>query len=278
MALRPADLQHLERTAPVPADALEAYRRDGHVVLRRWVAPDAMERIAHEVVPRVRRDWPRERPPPDRLDAYSAAFVQIVAVGEHDPVVRAFTHAPRIARAACELMGVPGVRLYCEDWLLKQPHGRHTPWHQDTCVMPFDAPATMTCWVPLTRITPGRGPLKVALRSNRLGLLSLENISEASDRVLGERVEREGLEIRTVDDLEPGDISFHDGLTVHGAGPNLEADERVVLALHLFADGAVMKEPQSDIMRHQHREFAADTRAGDPAVSARWPLLYRVAP
>ncbi len=274
-ALRAEDLRHLESDATVPAEALEAYRRDGHVVLRRWLAPDVMQRLVPALVPRVRREWPRERPPPEKLDAYSAAFVQIVSVGEKDPVVRAFSHARRVARAACELMAARGVRLYCEDWLLKPGHSRHTPWHQDCCVMPFDAPAALTCWIPLVRITPQKGPLKVAVGSRRLGLVSYENISEQSDRILGERVAQEGFEVRVVDDLEPGDISFHDGLTVHSAGPNAVAEERPVLALHLFADGAVMKAPVTDIMAHQLREFAPGLKPGDAAVSARWPLLYR---
>ena len=77
----------------------------------------------------------------------------------HDERVRAFVFARRFARAAAELMGVAGVRLYHDQALFKEPGGGITPWHQDQFYWPLDTDAHVTLWMPLVRVTPEMGPM-----------------------------------------------------------------------------------------------------------------------
>jgi imidazolonepropionase-like amidohydrolase len=262
---------------PLPEDTVEAYRRDGHVLVRRALRPDVLfsaRRCAHEALARA---WPHHLPPvEERPDAYSRSFTQITDLGLDDARLRVLTHAPRIAAMAAQLMGVPAVRLFCEDWLIKEPGALITPWHQDAAVFPFDAEATITCWIPLQNVPEGLGLLRFARGSHRHGLAPVENISDESEERFAALIEERGLAVDRLPPVFLGDVSFHDGRTVHGAFCNGGEEPRVVLALHCFADGARLKAPSTPTMAEVLRHAVPGGAPGEPAVSARWPLLHDV--
>jgi imidazolonepropionase-like amidohydrolase len=266
---------HLESETVLPRESIDAYRRDGHVLVRRALNPDVVRAARPILLSALRRSWPTDLPPvEERKDAYSQSFTQITDLGLADPVVRVFSHARRVARMAADLMGVRGVRCFCEDWLVKEPGARITPWHQDEAVFPFDAEATITCWIPLQDVGHADGLLRFARASHLTGLAPIEDISDVSEVEFAAIIARHGL---NVDELPPvfvGDISFHNGRTIHGAFPNTGGQERVALALHCFADGARMREPTTPKMARLFAAAAPDRQPGDPAVSQRWPAIY----
>jgi ectoine hydroxylase-related dioxygenase (phytanoyl-CoA dioxygenase family) len=267
--------RHLRSPFPLDDDARDTYRRDGFVVLHQVFNPDVITAARPHLIASLRRHWPmQERSADDRDDAYSRAFVQITKVGLQDEVMRAFTHAPRIGRLAAELMGVRGVRIFCEDWLLKRPGAGETPWHQDCCVFPFESEATITAWIPIHDVPAGMGLPRYARGSQVFGLAPVENISEESNGEFERIMTEHGFEVVRVPPLASGDVCFHDGLTFHGASPNESAEIRYVLALHMFADGACIREPTTSSMRHQLNDFAPGLKPGDPAVVPAWPLIY----
>jgi len=271
----PEAAAHLRSPFLLSDEALDAYRRDGFVLLRRVLDPDVVAAARPHLIAALQRHWPaQERSADERDDAYSRAFVQITKVGLENADVRAFTHAWRIGRVAAELMGVRGVRIYCEDWLLKQPRAGVTPWHQDSCVFPFDTAAAITAWIPIHDIEASMGLPRYARGSHASGLAPVENISEESDREFTRLIAERGFAVTDVPPVAAGDVCFHDGLTIHGAWPNESSQLRYVLALHMFADGARIREPTTPSMRHQLNDFAPGLKPGDPAVVPSWPLIY----
>jgi ectoine hydroxylase-related dioxygenase (phytanoyl-CoA dioxygenase family) len=268
-------LCHLRSPFPLDDAARHAYRRDGFVLLRRALDPGVIADARPHLVAGLQRRWPsQERSAEERDDAYSRAFVQITKVGLEDEVVRAFTQAPRIGRIAADLMGVRGVRIYCEDWLLKRPGAGETPWHQDCCVFPFEAAAAITAWIPIHDVPAGMGLPRYARGSQTFGVAAVENISEESNVEFKHLIAKHGFEVTDMPPFVAGDVCFHDGLTFHSARPNESAEFRYVLALHMFADGAYIREPTTPSMRHQLKDFAPGLRPGDPAVVPSWPLIY----
>lgn len=260
------------------AEVIAAYRRDGHVLVRRALTPQVLLSAKRYVVTALERAWPHQMPPvAERRDAYSRSFTQITDLGLSDARLRVLTHAPRIASMAAALMGVSRVRLFCEDWLIKEPGAFITPWHQDAAVFPFEAEATITCWIPLQNVGHGGGLLRFARGSHRDGIAPVENISDESEARFAAILEAHGY---PVDELPPvlvGDVSFHDGALIHGAHENLGDQPRIVLALHCFADGARLKVPTTPTMAEVARHAAPNATAGDPAVSERWPRVFDAA-
>jgi ectoine hydroxylase-related dioxygenase (phytanoyl-CoA dioxygenase family) len=267
----PDAARHLRTPFPLDPEARAAYQRDGFVRLQQVLDANVVAAARPHLIAALRRRWPGVSE--QRDDAYSRAFVQITKVGLVDEVVRTFTHAPRIGRLAAELMGVRAVRIFCEDWLLKPPGAADTPWHQDSCVFPFEA-AAITAWIPIQNVDAGMGLPRYARGSHILGLAPVENISDESNAEFDRIIAARGLEVTDMSPFAVGDVCFHNGLTVHGAWPNQSDQYRYVLALHMFADGARIQEPTTPSMRHQLNDFAPGLKPGDPAVVPAWPLIY----
>jgi len=265
---------HLGDSVALPKDVIETYRRDGHVLVRRALAP-AVVRAAWPVLTRaIERGWPQDQLPMDeRPDAYSRAFTQITDLGSVDPVVRLFSNARRIARMAADLMGVDALRLFCEDWLIKEPGARITPWHQDAAVFPFDAEATLTAWIPLRDLGPGEGLLRFARGAHSDGLAEIEGIHDESEEGYAAIIEERGYPIDVLPPVFAGDVSFHDGRLIHGAFENRGEAHRAVLALHFFADGARIKQGLTPTMMQTLRDSAPERKPGDPAQADAWPIV-----
>lgn len=270
----PYHYAHLDEQLALPQSVIEQYRRDGHVLVRRAINPDVVRAAVPMISSVLARNWPHgERTVEAMPDLYSQGFTQITNLGASDPLLRVFSNMRRIARMAAELMGVAAVRLFCEDWLIKEPGAGITPWHQDAGAFPFQAEASITAWIPLRDIAEGEGLLRFVRASQALGLLGIEGLNEAGQAAYEAITAAHGLEL---DDLPPvfvGDVSFHDGRMIHGAFPNLGTEHRAALALHCYADGAVIDDPLTPQMRHLLESSAPHLRAGDPAAADAWPLL-----
>jgi imidazolonepropionase-like amidohydrolase/ectoine hydroxylase-related dioxygenase (phytanoyl-CoA dioxygenase family) len=265
---------YLDDEAALPAEVVEAYRRNGHVLVRRALQRDVVLAARPCLLGAVEGAWPKDLPPVEqRKDAYSQSFTQITDLGLTDPRVRIFSHARRLARMAAELMGVEGVRCFCEDWLVKEPGARITPWHQDEAVFPFEAAATITCWVPLQDVGPEDGLLRFARGSHQMGIAPIEDISDVSEAEFARIIEDQGFPIDELPPVFVGDVSFHDGRMIHGAFPNRGERSRMALALHCFADGARVKRPTTPKMAAILSGSAPGRSPGDLAVSDSWPLL-----
>lgn len=271
----PYQRAYLESASVLEPRAIERFHEYGHVLVRGALRPDVITAARPVLLSAIERSWPTDLPPVhERENAYAQAFTQITDIGVGDPAVRALTHSPRIARMAAELMGVDSVRLFCEDWLVKEPGARITPWHQDEAVFPFDTRATVTCWIPLQDVGADSGLLRFANKSHRIGLCPVENINDTSEREFAQIIREHGFEIERLPPVFVGDISFHHGCTIHGAATNASDQSRYVLALHFFAGDARLKQPTTPTMARLLENAVPGWSVGEPAISPRWPLVY----
>jgi len=256
------------------AGEIEGFRRDGHVTLRALASAGEIARFRPAilgVVDRVARSGDAQ----GRLDDYAALFTQVTNAWRLDETVRAFVFARRFARVAAELMGVPGVRLYHDQALVKERSGRPTPWHQDQYYWPLDTGHTVTLWMPLVDCSEAMGPMRFASGSHRVAGLEPRPIGEETSDRLAEEIRRRGLAMGGGRALAAGDATFHSGRTVHCAGPNDSAVRREVMTVIYHADGARVAEPANEHQRADRDAFLPGLRAGDPAASPLNPLLYR---
>ena len=168
---------------------------------------------------RPRRARTVERRPIDERDTYSAAFLQTLQLVAHERGGRRFVFSPRFAKAAADLLGVSGVRLYHDQAFFKEPGGGHTPWHQDQFYWPFDTEKTITMWMPLADLDPRVGSMTFATGSHTAGKLRGHAISDESEAEFARLVDAEHLPEHTYGAIRAGDATFHAGWTLHRAGP-----------------------------------------------------------
>ena len=266
-------LPELTEPYPLGASAIAAFRADGHVRIGGLAAPEevaAFRPAILETGPRCRYD---QRPLAER-DTYGQAFIQMFNLWTKDERVRAFVCARRFARAAADLMGVAGVRLYHDQALFKEPGGGFTPWHQDQFYWPLDTEHTVTLWLPLVPITPEMGPMTFASGSQRLGKLSELPISDESEAAFQAAVDAHRLTCTAPESFAPGDATFHAGWTLHRAPPNRTERMREVMTVIYFADGT-----RVGPLDHPNRRFDRDAwlpgcEPGELAASPKNPVLF----
>jgi ectoine hydroxylase-related dioxygenase (phytanoyl-CoA dioxygenase family) len=266
-------LPDLDATAAAPDAAIADLRHKGHAVVRGLASPSeiAAYRPGLEAGAEARR---YDHRPLEERDTYGRAFVQSANLWQHDEACRAFATAPRFARVAAELLGTEGVRMYHDQALFKEPHGGHTPWHQDQFYWPLDTAHTITMWMPLVAATPEMGPMTFASGSQLLGNLGDFAIGDESQEMFDRLIDEKALVRAPAVAFEVGDASFHGGWTLHSAPPNRTDAMREVMTVIYYADGT-----RVGPLDHPNRRFDRDVwlqgcEPGELAAGALNPVLW----
>jgi hypothetical protein len=268
-------LPALDTPYELPPSAAAEFAADGHAMVPGLASADEVAAYRSGLEDAAARRTFERRPINER-DTYSAAFLQCVNLWRADEVARRFVFAPRFAKAAADLLGVDGVRLYHDQALLKEPGGGHTPWHQDQFYWPFDTEKTITMWMPLADLDPAVGSMTFATGSHRVGKLRGHAISDASEAEFARLVRDERLPEFTYGALHAGDATFHAGWTLHRAGPNPTDRMRPVMTVIYFADGARVSEPDSVYQEFDLATWLPGMQPGDLAASELNPRLWPV--
>jgi len=255
------------------SEAVDAYRRDGHVILRGLATPEEIAAFRPALLEAGEATRYDHRPLEER-DTYGRAFVQMFNLWRQNGVARAFVFARRFARVAAELMGVPAVRLYHDQALFKEPGGGATPWHQDQFYWPLATAHTITLWMPLIPVAPEMGLMTFASGSHRLGHLGEFAIGDESQAAFERLVDARGLPRASSGAFAAGDASFHAGWTLHSAPPNCTATLREAMTIIYFADGTRVAP-----LDHPNRRFDRDAwlrgcEPGELAAGSWNPVLY----
>jgi ectoine hydroxylase-related dioxygenase (phytanoyl-CoA dioxygenase family) len=137
---------------------VEAYQRDGVVVLKGLVSPETIAELADGVENNLRSPgpWANEYTPSGATGRFFDDYVNWQRI---EQFARAGTTGP-IPRAARELMGSKVARLFHEHVLVKEAETKEvTPWHHDDPYYGIDGMDNVSIWIPLDPI-----PDSVALR------------------------------------------------------------------------------------------------------------------
>ena len=105
------DLPDFDRTTTLDARTIDGFRERGHAVVRGLASADELEAVRPAIErAAVERAW--DKRPLEERDTYGKAFLQSFNLWRVDPLIRRFVFGARFAKAAADLLGVDGVRLY----------------------------------------------------------------------------------------------------------------------------------------------------------------------
>ncbi len=252
--------------------SIDAFRRDGHVCVRGLASVE--EAAAYRpVIDAATMQHRYDRRPLAERDTYGRAFIQTMNLWRREPAIAPFTLSRRFARAAAELMGVDGVRLYHDQALYKEPGGGYTPWHQDQTYWPLATMHTITLWMPLLDIPEQVGSMRFASGSHRFGDLGMNGIGDDSQAYFDALIMERGFGIATHGALRAGDATFHAGWTIHGASANPTRTMRSVMTIIYFAEGTRVAAP-TEFQRGDLKVWLGDLGAGELANGPKNPLLW----
>ncbi len=141
--------------------------------------------------------------------------------------------SPAITDAVAEILG-PDLLCWGASFFIKHPHDpAFVSWHQDATYWGLSSNDVVTAWVALTPSRVANGCLRVVAGSHhRQQLPHVETHAE-------ENLLSRGQEIAVAVDpeaatdviLEPGEMSFHHVLIVHGSEPNAADYPRIGFAI-----------------------------------------------
>ena len=246
-----------ESTNPVRSEDVEAFRRDGAVMLR-GVLDETWLRVLSQGValnlaqPSTRRlDWVRDEASGEHL------LFDAVAV-HHNPFYARYMLQSPIGPIAAALMGSPTVlAFYVSVFIRAQGTQAATPWHQDQTYWCVEGRQALSIWTSLDAVPPGtelqfvRGshlwnrPLtKPFFEQERLGGMRPAQARDARPVPDFDGVDRDRFELIGWP-MEPGDIVVFHGMTAHGGSGRLPAtmERRSISAQWLGEDARLVDRP-----------------------------------
>lgn len=267
-------LPTLDTDYALSAEQIAGFQKNGHIMLKGVCPPE--EIAAYRPVLNAATDrYKTENRPMEERDTYGKAFLQIMNLWVRDEEVRRFTLARRFAKIAADLMQTEGTRLYHDQALYKEPHGGHTPWHQDQYYWPLDTNKTVTLWMPLVDVSRDMGALTFASGSHKAGYLGHIKISDESQTYFEDLVREKGYSIFQ-EPMQAGDATFHAGWTLHSAPGNSSDTDREVMTVIYYADGTyIMNPPDNPSRWNDLKHCHPGVQPGELAVSELNPLLYQ---
>lgn len=159
------------------------------------------------------------------------------AAREH-PWLRTVSQSREIGSIPTSLTGGRALRWYTDIFMAKRPAqdgGSRTPWHQDLPHQPFDRGGALTLWIPLVDCPAERGSMRFLSGSVAAGPLGRFGLRKDGIDIVDfypDVVDR--YPISPAIDLQVGDVTVHDFLTVHSARDNITDTTRWVYAVTFF--------------------------------------------
>lgn len=145
-----------------------------------------------------------------------------------------------LAPVAGKLMDVDSVRLYQDALFHKRFGDGPTPWHVDARMAPFDTSNFVTLWIPLQPIPQdGTGLIFCPKSHNDFALPYWNRLEDAKKDANSPWNKLESrYPSETVDHmpLAKGDVTAHNGWTLHCANPNEGSGDRWAVAIS-YVDG-----------------------------------------
>ena len=263
---------HAALDAPfaLTAEHICFYRENGYIKLRQVLDAGVLEHYRKLINARV-VELAADAAPLAKRTTYGKAFLQIMNLWTESPEVKEFVFGKRLGRIAAELIEAPGVRIYHDQALCKEPGGGITPWHADQYYWPVDSDKTITAWVPLQATPREMGPLAFCEKSNQSAIGRDLEISDESEATLGKALSNFTLEDGPYD---LGDVSFHAGWTFHRAGANSTDRPREVMTMIYMDENIHLTEPKNKNHVVDMERWAPGSKPGDVLSSPLNPVVY----
>jgi len=226
----------------VSQELLDSFKANGFVMVPDLLTPEEVERFGAAVTEGVMHRTREHNIPMEERNNYQKSFLQCMNLWEDTPEVAPLTFHPKVCQAAAELMEVDACRVWHDQALIKEAHGRKTDAHQDHPYWPIQETNSITAWIPFVKSTLENGALGYVPGSHAIGLRKFVNIffGEPQD-ILAEPEIRDTPPVFL--EVPPGSVAFHHGLTVHLAGANETDVNRSVHTVIFFPDGSTRGYP-----------------------------------
>jgi ectoine hydroxylase-related dioxygenase (phytanoyl-CoA dioxygenase family) len=257
----------------------EQYRRDGFLILERFLEPHEVERARERFMRVFEHEW-ETGIQPDEVNYVPGVTApdltrQLCNVWKSDRVLASVVLSQKVGQFAARLAGRPGMRLAQDNAIWKPPSGRALLCHQDAAYQDhLDPPNMTTCWMALDDTAADTGTIYYVRGSNLWPHAPLGGTFHAPEDWLAHV--REAMPPEAELELVPievpaGGAAIHDGWTFHGSPPNERADaQRRSIVSHMISTDTRWNPA------HAHPIYSRYRRPGETELDeAFFPILWR---
>ncbi len=175
---------------------------------------------------------------------YDKVFTQRLNLWRINDTVKKFMLNPELGRMLCQLSDQKAYRVWHDQALIKEPFGNPTGWHLDNPYWSFNSHHAVSVWIALDEATPYNGCMCFIPGSQKQAKFDNVDIGEnlaALFDIYPSMAETDPVAFP----MKPGDCSFHNGLTAHGAGANMTRTRRMAMTCAYMPDGSTFNGQQN---------------------------------
>lgn len=247
---------------------LAEYHENGYVAIRNALSPDLLERLIATTA-RLYAEGSRLTHKTQHFDLEAShtpeapRIRRIASPTELDDVYLEAAFESVLGDIAADLIGGP-VKFYHSKINFKLPHGgAEIGWHQDWPVFPHTNTNLVAISVPLNASRAGNGCLQTIPGTHKFGPRSHWHEGKYLLNCNASMTEEDFRQVVN-NELDPGDIVAHHGLSLHGSSQNRSDDLRTTYIIqYAAADAFAYTAPVVD---SRHRSTMV---RGRPATHAR---------
>lgn len=273
-----------ERAAAcVPAEAVEAFRRDGAVCIRGLLTAQQVDRLRDGIDANLAHPSPRAKVASRPDDP--GHFVEDFCCWQDNAAYRDVIFGSALAAAAGRLTGSRTIRLYHDHMLTKEPGTQaRTPWHQDQPYYNVEGRLNCSFWIPVDPVRR-HSTLEFVAGSHRGPWLMPRSFMDHRAKWFPEGSLQEMPDIESERDrhrivgwaLEPGDVVAFHMLALHASG-GVDGDRRRrVFSLRVLGDDMVHA-PRAWVTSPPFPGLAERLPAGAPMDDPLFPVLWEAKP
>lgn len=230
-------------------EQISFYRSNGFIVIDNFLSPEELAHWRAAVNKAVNDRAGKKMPGKDILVGdedginedsgyYAKVFDQLINLWQTDDEVKKIMIDERIGKMAADLANVDGIRVWHDQALFKRPWANPTAWHLDTPFWSFSHRQAISIWVALDDATLENGCLYFLPGSHKETKFDKVSIGKNMDSIF--EIYPQCAHSKSVAaPMKAGSCSFHNGLTIHGAGANMTSGFRRAMTCAYLPDGAV---------------------------------------
>jgi ectoine hydroxylase-related dioxygenase (phytanoyl-CoA dioxygenase family) len=263
-------------------EQIETYQQDGFILIENFLDEDELSFWREAVTEAIEERDGRKFPGSDikvgeddgineESDYYGKVFDQMLNLWQTNAKVKSIMVNEALGKMVAELGGYDGTRIWHDQALIKRPWANPTSWHLDTPFWSFSDRRALSIWVALDDVTYQNGCLYFIPGSCHKTTFENPGIGKNMDAIFDFYPQFGNVSSVGVP-MKAGSCSFHNGLTIHGAGANMTNGFRRAMTCAYMPDGSTFNGIQNILSDEQVARLKVGDLLNDDVQN---PLIYR---
>lgn len=204
-------------------------------------------------------------------DYYNKVFDQMLNLWQTNDKVKQMMLNEELGKMVAQLADWDGTRIWHDQALIKRPWANPTSWHLDTPFWSFSDRKALSIWVALDDATYQNGCLYFVPGSHKKTTFENPGIGKNMDAIFEFYPQFKNTQSVSVP-MKAGSCSFHNGLTIHGAGANMTNGFRRAMTCAYMPNGAVFNGTKNILSDEQVSKLKIGDLLNDDLQN---PLIYK---